>query len=318
MSDPSSAPVARWLVIACLLAMYIVWGTTYFAAKVGLEEADPFFLLGTRFLVAGGLLFAYLVITGHPLPTARQWRNASLLGFLLLAVGVCSVVTSEQWLSSGSVVALISVLPLATAIWSGVFGEWPAAGEWSAIALGTVGTLVMILGRDMQASVLGVGLVLLGVMGWSLGTAVSRRINVPKGAMGFAAELLAGGVIVLIISLVLGESWSLPTTGRVWWAWIYLTILGSLVAFSAYRYLVERVSPTLAATYAYVNPPVALFVGWWLGAETFSVNVLVGCPIVLAAVALHTWVQFRKSDARAPAASSPTLDIPEPASRLTK
>jgi len=111
--------------------------------------------------------------------------------------------------------------------------------------------------------------------------------------MGFAAEMIAGGVLCLVASLVMGERWALPSTSGAWWAWAYFVVFGSLIAFSAYRVLVDRASPTLASTYAYVNPPVALFVGWWLGNETFSRNVFIGLPIVLAAVAWHTWTQMR-------------------------
>jgi drug/metabolite transporter (DMT)-like permease len=104
--------------------------------------------------------------------------------------------------------------------------------------------------------------------------------------------------MALAISLGLGEHWVLPHSPRVWWAWAYLVLFGSVIGFSAYRFVVERVSPTLAATYAYVNPPVALFVGWWLGHESFSPNTLLGLPIVLGAVALLAWVQSRRAWSR--------------------
>jgi drug/metabolite transporter (DMT)-like permease len=105
--------------------------------------------------------------------------------------------------------------------------------------------------------------------------------------------MLSAGVMGLVISAALGEHWTIPHAANVWWAWGYLVVFGSLIAFSAYRFVVERVSPSLAATYAYINPPVALAVGWWLGNETFSLNVLLGLPVVLVAVALHAWTQTR-------------------------
>lgn len=295
-SSPRGAAAPSFaLVASCLAAVYFIWGTTYFALKVGVEGAGPYFLIGTRFLVAGALLMAWLRLRGRPLPTLKQWRGATVLAVLMLVIGMGNVTIAEQWVSSGAAVALVSILPLAVAFWSGIFEKWPARAEWMAIGLGVVGTVIMVMGQDLRASPLGTGLILIGVLTWSLGTLLSRRIETPPGAMGFAAEMLAGGVIALLVSAVAGERWELPDSSRVWWAWIYLVIFGSLVAFSAYRVLVERVSPTLASTYAYVNPPVALFVGWWLGAETFSVNVFVGLPIVLAAVALHTWIQYRAS-----------------------
>src|SRR5882757_3794297 len=136
---------------------------------------------------------------------------------------------------------------------------------------------------------------IIGTTSWSLGTVLSRRLDIPHGPTGFGAEMLTAGLMGLVISAALGEHWTLPHVARVWWAWGYLVVFGSLIAFSAYRFVVERVSPSLAATYAYVNPPVALAVGWWLGNESFSANVLVGLPVVLGAVALHAWVQSRET-----------------------
>ncbi len=298
-----------WLIVGCLLSIYIIWGTTYFAIKVGIEGAAPFFLIGTRFLVAGGLLLGWQALRGHPMPAARQWRGAALVGFLLLVMGNGGVAVAEHWVSSGATVALISVMPLATALWSGVFGEWPYRMEWGAIALGGIGTAVMLMGRDLQGSVAGTLIILLGTVCWSLGTVLARRIDIPHGPTGFGAEMFAAGLLALAVSAVFGEHWALPSAPRVWWAWGYLVLFGSVIAFSAYRFVVERVSPTLASTYAYVNPPVALFVGWWLGHESFSAGTLLGLPIVLAAVALHGWIQSRAhaDSTQIAAAMRPTL-----------
>src|SRR5260370_42371104 len=128
-----------WLVGACLLAVYIVWGTTYFAIKVAIEGIAPFFLVGTRFIVAGVLLLGWQALRGAPAPTARQWRGAALVGFLLLVVGNGGVSVAEHWVSSGATVALISIMPLATALWSGAFGPLPRPLGWGAIALGSGG-----------------------------------------------------------------------------------------------------------------------------------------------------------------------------------
>ncbi len=285
--------LAGWLIAGCLLAVYIIWGTTYFAIKVGIEGSPPFFLVGTRFLTAGGLLVAWQALRGRPMPTARQWRGAALLGFLLLVVGNGGVAVAEHSVSSGATVALISIMPLATALWSGLFGQWPRRVEWAAIAVGGIGAVVMLMGRDLQGSIAGTLVILLSVTCWSLGTVLARRIDIPQGPTGFGAEMLAAGLLALTLSALLGEHWTLPYSPRIWWAWAYLVVFGSLIGFSAYRFVVERVSPTLASTYAYVNPPVALFVGWWLGHESFSSNTLLGLPIVLGSVALHAWIQTR-------------------------
>jgi drug/metabolite transporter (DMT)-like permease len=302
-SNPKNASAVKpsvWLVCACLLAVYIVWGTTYFAIKVAIEGFAPFFLVGTRFIVAGVLLLGWQALRGGPMPTAKQWRGAAVVGFLLLVVGNGAVSVAEHWVSSGATVALISIMPLATVLWSGAFGEWPRRAEWIAIALGGAGAVIMLLGRDLQGNIIGTLLILCGTASWSLGTVLSRRLDIPHGPTGFGAEMLTAGLMGLVISAALGEHWTIPHVAHVWWAWGYLVVFGSLIAFSAYRFVVERVSPSLAATYAYINPPVALGVGWWLGNETFSVNVLVGLPVVLGAVALHAWIQTRTADVPAP------------------
>jgi drug/metabolite transporter (DMT)-like permease len=312
----AAAKPAVWLVGACLLAVYIVWGTTYFAIKVAIEGIAPFFLVGTRFVAAGVLLLGWQALRGAPLPTARQWGGAALVGFLLLVVGNGAVSVAEHWVSSGATVALISIMPLATALWSGAFGEWPRRAEWIAIVLGGVGAAIMLLGRDLQGSIIGTLLILFGTISWSLGTVVSRRLDIPHGPTGFGAEMLTAGLMGLIISAALGEHWTMPHVAHVWWAWGYLVVFGSLIAFSAYRFVVERVSASLAATYAYVNPPVALAVGWWLGNETFSANVLVGLPVVLGAIALHAWLQTR--DTRPVQSSLPLRPAPSLTSQAPK
>jgi drug/metabolite transporter (DMT)-like permease len=297
-----------WLIAGCLFSVYIIWGTTYFAIKVGIEGFPPFFLIGTRFLVAGGLLLAWQAIRRRPMPTARQWRGAALVGFLLLVVGNGGVAVAEHWVSSGATVALISIMPLGTALWSGAFGEWPRRLEWVAIAIGSVGAAVMLMGRDLQGSMTGTLVILLGITCWSLGTVLSCRLDIPHGPTGFGAEMLTAGVLALLVSAGLGEHWTLPHSEPVLIAWAYLVVFGSLIAFSAYRFVVERVSPNLAATYAYVNPPVALLVGWWLGKESFSANILFGLPIVLCAVALHAWIQARAPSSPAPRYGAPAVE----------
>src|ERR1700689_2705265 len=293
LKNPAAAKPSAWLVGVCLLIVQIVGGTTYFAIKVAIAGFAPFFLVGTRFVVAGVLLLGWQALRGAPAPTAKQWGGAALVGLLLLVVGNGGVSVAEHWVSSGATVALISIMPLATVLWSGAFGQWPRRAEWISIALGGAGVAIMLLGRDLQGSIFGTLLILFATASWSLDTVLSRRLDIPHGPTGFGAEMLTAGLMGLVVSAALGEHWSIPQAPHVWWAWGYLVVFGSLVAFSAYRFVVEARFPALAATYAYVNPPVALAVGWWLGHETFSANVLLGLPVVLGAVALHAWIQTR-------------------------
>ena len=292
-----TARASPWIVALCLGTVYIVWGTTYFAIKVAIQGLPTLFFVGTRFLVAGTVLLALQIPRKPRMPSLAEWRNAALLGLLFLVVGNGCVAVAEHRISSGATVALGSVIPLATALWSGVFGQWPRRMEWTAIALGALGAAIMLVGRDLQASPAGALTVLLGVTSWSLGTVLSRRLPVPQGAMGFGAEMLFAGVMALALSALGGEHWALPHSARIWSAWGYLVVCGSLLGFSAFRFVVERVSPTLASTYAYVNPPVALLVGWRLGHESFSSSLFIGLPVVLAGVALHAWAHARSEAA---------------------
>lgn len=294
MSSTLPRPALAW-VLAALLAVYVIWGTTYFAIKVVVLGGMPsFFFMAVRFGTAGALMLLWQLARRAPMPSARQWLNAALIGVLLLVVGNGGVTVAEHWVSSGATVALLSVVPLMTAGLSGLLGEWPKPLEWVAMALGTSGIAIMLLGHDLQTSPLGTVLLLAASLSWSVGTVLSRRLDIPGGATGFGAEMLCAGVGSLLVSLVTHEPWQLPTTAPVWTSLAYLVGFGSIVAFSAYRFLVERVAATLAMTYAYVNPPVALFTGWWLGNERFSLPLLAGLPVVLGAVALQTWTHARK------------------------
>ncbi|HTY94689.1 MAG TPA: EamA family transporter [Steroidobacteraceae bacterium] len=281
------------VILACLLAVYVLWGTTYYAIKVAITGFATFFFVGTRFIAAGGLILLWQALRGAPLPTPAQWRGAALIGCLLLLAGNGTVALGEHWVSSGAAVALVSSVPLTTAAWSCLFGERPARLEWLAMGVGTTGIAIMLLGHDLRSSSLGVAVVLGGSICWSLGTVLARRIEVPPGATGFGAEMLCAGVGAFVISALAHESWTFPAAPRPWAAWGYLVVFGSLIGFSAFRFLVERVSATLATSYAYVNPPVALLVGWWLGHEQFSAPLLLGLPVVLSAVALQTWAHAR-------------------------
>ncbi|HTC43695.1 MAG TPA: EamA family transporter, partial [Steroidobacteraceae bacterium] len=173
------------LIIVCLIAVYVLWGTTYYAIKIAISGFATFFLVGTRFMFAGALILGWQMLRGAPMPTFAQWRGAALIGCLLLLAGNGTVALGEHWVSSGAAVALVSSVPLTTAAWSCLFGERPARLEWLAMGVGTLGIAVMLLGHDLQASRLGVAVVLGGSLCWSLGTVLARRVALPAGATGF-------------------------------------------------------------------------------------------------------------------------------------
>lgn len=283
----SSAHAVRGLPLAAaLVAVYLIWGTTYLAIRFALEGFAPFFQIGTRFIVAGLLMGGWLALRRAALPTARQWLHCAVVGTLMLGGGTGLVAVAEQTISSGAVTVLIGAMPVCAALWARAFGERTAAGDWIAIGLGTAGVLLLTAGGEFRASPAGTFSVLGAVLLWSLGSALSRRLDIPAGAAGFAAEMLGGGVVVLAFSAMIGEPWSLQAAPRAWAAWGYLVVFGSIVAFSAYMWLVAHVSAALATSYAYVNPLVALAVGAWLGGERIAWQTFAALPFVLGAVLL--------------------------------
>lgn len=282
------------LLLLCLASVYLVWGTTYFAIRVVLEGMPPLFAMGSRFVLAGAVLLAWQRLRGQAGPSAKQWLHSAAIGTLLLACGMGGVATAEQWISSGATTVLIGALPLVAALWSCAFGQRPGRMEWAAIAIGSAGLAVLTGGDEFRANPSGAAAILFAITCWAFGSQWSRRLDIPAGATGFAAEMLAGGGVLLVASLAFGESWPSSVALKPVLAWLYLVVAGSLIAFSAYMWLVAHVTPALATSYAYVNPPVAVVVGAWLGGELVAPQTLAALPLVGGAVALLTLGNARR------------------------
>lgn len=271
-----------------LLAVYFIWGSTYFALRVALQSFPPFMLVGTRFIVAGGLMFAWLRWRGEPMPTRQEWLHAGIVGLLLLGVGNGGVTFAEQWVSSALAAAVVATAPLWTALFSGMFGHWPTRREWVGIVLGFAGVILLNLEGELRANPLGALALVLAPIGWSFGSVLSRyKLKLPNGPMGSAAEMLVGGVGLSLVSLWHGEQLGTLTVPAVS-AWLYLIVFGSLVAFTAYMFLIRTVRPSLALSYAYVNPVVALGLGLLFADGTITFFGLLGLGVILAGVVVIT------------------------------
>ncbi len=271
-------------VIACLLAVYVIWGSTYYAIRIALGGLPPFLLVGSRYLVAGAILLVILRARGAAWPTKRQWLNSAMVGALLLGGGNGGVTVAEQWVASSLAAAIIATAPLWAALFSGLFGKWPARLEWVGIVIGLAGVVVLNLEGDLRASPLGAVVLVLAPVCWALGSVLSRRVNLPAGVMSAAAEMLAGGALLFSISVLSGERLTQLPTPAALGAWVYLVVFGSLVAFSAYMYLIRTVRPALALSYTYVNPIVALLLGVALAGERISPLGLGTIAVMLAGV----------------------------------
>ena len=278
--------VSPLLVLLALLAVYLVWGSTYLAIRVALEGYPPLFFPALRFLVAGGVLYALLRLRGYPAPGVTQWRNAALIGFLLLNIGNGGVVLAERSVGSALAATAVATVPIWASLFVGLWGVWPQRLQWLGLVIGFAGIVTLNLGGDFAANPLSAGLLILSSLTWAFGSVYSRRLDLPKGLMSSACQMLVAGAIFLAASALAGEPWRLAASPRALSALIYLTVFGSLLAFSAYMYLVQNVTPALATSYAYVNPVVALLLGATLGNEHFVASEFVAIGLVLAGVLL--------------------------------
>lgn len=281
------------LVLIALLIVYVVWGSTYFAIRIGLESFPPLLMIALRFLVAGLLLYGALKWRGVASPTPAQWRDGGIVGVLLLGGGTGFVAIAEQTVASGLTAVFIAITPLLFALWSGWFGHWPTRREWGGIGIGFAGVLLLASGAGLSGSPLGALTLLCAVTCWSLGSVLSqKKLKVAPGPMGFASEMIVGGGFLLLVGLLKGETLSssmlAQASWQAWLAWFYLITIGSLVGFSAYMYTLARVSPALASSYAYVNPVIAVALGVGLGGESISAREVLAMAVILASVMLLT------------------------------
>lgn len=283
---PTSKTTNRTGTILAILTLYIIWGSTYLGMRIALESMPAFMMAGVRFIVAGGILYSYLRLRHVPSPTRSQWLGAALVGTLLVVCGNGGVNFAEQWVASGLAAVAVGAAPLWAAFFFGFLGRWPKRLEWFGLALGFVGVVLLNLEHGIWASPIGAIVLLLAPMCWALGSALSSRVSLPDGLMSSAAQMLVGGVILLAISLLMGERLHSMPTWRSLTALAYLIIFGSLIAFSAYGYLLRRVRPALATSYAYVNPIVAVGLGIGLAGEHITFLGIVAMLVILTGVGL--------------------------------
>jgi drug/metabolite transporter (DMT)-like permease len=307
LGRPGSASADRTTIILALLAVYIIWGSTYLALRFGLESFPPFILNGIRFLLAGAVLFVVLRWRGMAAPTRRQWWSAVRIAALLLVGGVGLVTVAEDLgVGSGIAATAVAIIPVWAAITSGLFGSWPNRLEWLGLGVGLAGVLVLAQEGDFQASALGMALVIISPMLWAFGSVWGPRLDLPRPAMATAAELLAGGAMLMVLGPLLGERIEGPPTVGALLALLYLTVLGSIVAYSAYVYLLGHTRPALATSYAYVNPAVAVLLAMTLGAEVVTGPVFVALPLILAGVAIVAVAQRRRGPSETAEAARPS------------
>jgi drug/metabolite transporter (DMT)-like permease len=277
----------RWMVPAALVAVYVIWGSTYLALRYLVEEFPALIGVGIRFLVGGLILYWWARRRGRPVPTRREWLGAAEVGTLLLVGGVGLVAIAEQvGVGSGLTATAVAVMPVWAALWSGLFGRWPTGIEWAGLAIGLVGVVILSGEGDFAGNAAGVTLVIVSPILWSFGSVWSGRVPMPQGMMSAAAQMLAASPVLLLGGFVRGERFDHAPSMSGWLALVYLTLIGSVVAYSAYIYLLQTVRPALATSYAYVNPLVAVGLGITLGGEVLSGEAYIALPLILGGVGL--------------------------------
>ena len=285
----------KWLISFSLLAVYLIWGSTYLAIRFAVETIPPFLMTGTRFLLAGSLLMGIMRWRGIPFPDKKLWLHTALIAALMLGGGTGMVAFAEQSVSSGLAAVLITTVPIWAAFYAGIFGQFPTRLEWLGIVVGLVGVILLYQEEGLQGNLLGTIAILFAASSWALGSVLSKqKLTLPAGGMGFGLQMLLGGMILVVFGVIIGERMPAHISTESMLAWLYLATIGSLVAFSAYMYLVETVPITVATSYAYVNPAVAVWLGVWLGGERISIAGIVGMFIILTGVAIIAYSQTRK------------------------
>lgn len=271
-----------------LLSVYLIWGSTYLAIRFGLQGFPPFLMAGIRFVCAGTAVYAWLRLRGAPAPSGRQWRNAAIMGLLLLGLGNGMVSLAQQWVSSGMAAIAVASMPVWAALFGVLYGRRYRRIEWLGVIVGFVGVLLLNLGGELRASPGGALALLIAPMAWAFGSVWSRGRDLPSPFMSTAAQMLCGGAAMLVFGLLIGERIeSMPSLTSIT-AVGYLAVFGSIIGFGAYIWLLNNVRPALATSYAYVNPPIAVLLGAWLASENVETHTIVAMAIILAGVVLIT------------------------------
>ncbi|MDH4119118.1 MAG: drug/metabolite exporter YedA [Acidimicrobiia bacterium] len=287
MKAEHPTPTSVNLVPLALIGVYVIWGSTYLALRFMVEDIPPLLGNSVRLAIAGSILFVVARRHSETRLTPTQLRNGWIVGTLLFVGGVGQVTIAESLgVSSAIAATAIAVTPVWATLVGGVFGSWPKGREWTGLLLGFLGVAALSTEGDFRAAPLGLVLVLAAPVCWSVGSVWSNHMELPAGSMRTAVFMLGGSISLVVAGLLRGEEIPTEVGASSLWALAYLALPGSLLAFSAYAYLLRTVRPGLAMSYAYVNPMVAVLLGVVLGGERLGPGVWTGLPIIVTAVIL--------------------------------
>jgi len=275
--------------LAALFSLYFIWGSTYLVIRIGVESWPPMMLAGLRFLLAGVVLLAFLLMRGEKLPSWREAGNAAIIGVLLLAMGNGAVTVAEhQHVPSGLAAVMVATVPLFAMCFSRMFGITTRWIEWLGIGVGLVGIILLNSGGHLAGNPWGALMILGGSLPWACGSVWGSRIALPHGMMAGAVEMLAAGVVLLTASQLTGEHLVQKPSLAGFFSLGYLSLFGSVIAINAYMFLIRNVTPAIATSYAYVNPVVAVLLGIAFAGESLSGREWLALGIIVLAVVLVT------------------------------
>ncbi len=292
---------ARWKILLAFAIIYFVWGSTFFAIRVGVNEFPPFLFCAMRFLAAGLLVFLWAITHRERRPTARQWLSAFLLAFLIFVVDYGLLFWAEQRVPSGIAAVILATIPGFMALSEILILRTQRLTIRLALALlsGIAGVAVLVTPSQLLGNLGGAAVdktdaiaLVIAAISWSIASALSRKLPLPSSkVMISGAQMLAGGIMLAVVAVLRGEGRGLhlsTVSSPAWIALIYLIFAGSIAGFTAYVWLLHHESPTKVGTYAYVNPVVAVLLGYWLGGEPLGLRTIAGGLFVLASVVTIT------------------------------
>jgi drug/metabolite transporter (DMT)-like permease len=289
---------ASWKILAAFAVIYLVWGSTFLAIRIGVEQVPPFLLAALRFFVAGVLMFAWTLSRREALPTRRQWLSIALLAFLIFVVDYGLLFWAEQRVASGIAAVMLATIPVFTALAEiAILGTRKMTLRLAlALLAGLAGVAVLTL-RGLGVSgapveTVSACAIIVGALAWSIASALTRKLPLPSSKLtSSAAQMTMGGAMLFLASLSRGELQGFhlsAVTPAAWWALVYLILAGSILGFTVYLWLLHHESPTHVSTYAYVNPVVAVFIGYFFASEPLGMRTMLGSALVIVGVILIT------------------------------
>jgi drug/metabolite transporter (DMT)-like permease len=302
--EADSRPAA-WKTLLAFAIIYLVWGSTFYAIRVGVREVPPLLLASMRFTVAGLVLFGWAVARREPSPTVRQWMSAMLLGFLIFMVDYGLLFWAEKRMPSGIAAVILATIPAFMSLSEILLLRTQRLTMRLALAFAIgIGGVAVLVNRSLSlggqpVDLTGAVALIVAAIGWSIASSLTRLLPLPESKVtSSGAQMLAGGVMLLMAAAALGEFHGFrfaAVSKGAWFALTYLIVAGSIVGFTAYLWLIHHESPTKVGTYAYVNPVVAVIIGYYLGGEPLGARKILGTALVLVSVVVITTAKAKKA-----------------------